>query len=182
MRNRGVTTRYARALFLAARQAGELDGAAESYAALVEALASNAGLKIFLEGPQVSETEKKSLIRNVLGDRVEPTLLNFLLLLVDKDRIEHLAGIQTDFQLLVEKEQGLSRAQVTTAVPLPEDLERDLVAKLEKLIDARVILVKTVDPSVMGGVCVTLGDQVIDGTVRTNLARLGSQLAATDVR
>jgi F-type H+-transporting ATPase subunit delta len=182
MRNRGVSTRYARALFLAARKAGELDGAAESFAAVAAALAATPDLKIFLEGPQVAEAQKKALLRNVFGERVEVTLLNFLLLLVDKDRIEHLAGIQEDFQLLVEKEQGLSRAQVTTAVPLPEDLERDLAAKLEQLIGARVLLVKSVDPSVMGGVRVTLGDQVIDGTVRTNLKRLGTQLAATDVR
>jgi F-type H+-transporting ATPase subunit delta len=83
---------------------------------------------------------------------------------------------------MVEESQGLSRATVVTAVPLPDDLERDLAARLEKLTGRRLLLTKTVDPAVLGGVRVTMGDRVIDGTVRTNLDKLRAQLFRTNVR
>ncbi|MDO9173105.1 MAG: ATP synthase F1 subunit delta [bacterium] len=182
MRDRGVETRYARALMLAAREAGELDGVAESFVGVIAALGQNPALVAFLEGPQVAHDEKTALVRKLFTGRVEATLLHFLLLLIDKNRVQHVADIQREFAAMVEESQGLSRATVVTAVPLPDDLERDLTARLEKLTGRRLLLTKTVDPAVLGGVRVTMGDRVIDGTVRTNLDKLRAQLFRTNVR
>jgi len=182
MRNRGVASRYAQALLDTSRKGGVLDGVAESYAAVAALYAERPDLGSFLEGPQVSDQEKKQLLDNVFGQKIEPVLLHFFHLLLKKGRIEHLTDIQTEFQVLVEVDQGFVRAKVVTAVPLPEDLERALTDKLASLTGKKITLRKRVDPAVIGGVCVAMGDQVIDGTIQTNLAKMRAQLSAADVR
>lgn len=176
MRDRRLATRYAGALVAAAKQVEDLSAVAESYVAVRKVMASDARVKAFLEGPQVAEAEKKSLLRSLLGKRVEPVLLDFFLLLVDRNRIEFLDDIGAEFARLVEVEQGIARAHVVTAVPLPAELEPHLVRRLEALTGARIVLEKKVDPFVIGGVCVTVGDRVIDGTVRAGLRRLRDQM------
>lgn len=182
MRNRGVATRYAQALLDTASKAGVLDGVADSYADFARFYAEHPELESFLEGPQVADQEKAALLDSLLETKVEPVLLHFFHLLLDKGRIEFLADIQTAFQEMVEVEQGFVRARVVTAVPLPEDLERDLIDKLATMTGHKITLRKRVDPSVIGGVRVSMGDQVIDGTIRTNLTKMRAQLSAADVR
>lgn len=176
MRDRRLATRYAGALVASAGRDGDLAAVAESYAAVRELLAQRPDLTAFLEGPQVSEDEKRGLLRTLLGGRIEPLLLNFFLLLIDKNRIEHLDAIGQEFARLVEFAQGLRRAVVTTAVPLPADLEGALAKRLEALTGARIVLEKRVDPAVIGGVAVVVGDSVIDGTVRASLQHLRVRL------
>ena len=86
------------------------------------------------------------------------------------------------FAELVGADQGLVRARVVTAVALPADLETALRDKLARVTGKTVILDKKVDPAVIGGVCVTLGDRILDGTVRTNLDRLRKTLGTAQVR
>lgn len=182
MRNRAVATRYAQALLDSSGKAGVLDGVADSFAGFAAAYAAHPELESFLEGPQVTDQEKTALLNNIFADKIEPVLLHFFQLLLEKGRIEFLADIQAVFQELVEIEQGFMRAGVVTAVPLPEDLERDLTDKLAAMTGKKITLRKRVDPTVIGGVCVSLGDQVIDGTIRTNLTKMRAQLSAADVR
>jgi F-type H+-transporting ATPase subunit delta len=172
VRDRRLATRYAGALLAAAKQAGSLPGVAEGYVAVRAFAAERPELSTFLEGPQVPELEKKQLLTSVFGGRIEPVLLDFFHLLVDKNRIELLDDIGVELARLYELDQGLRRAIVTTAVALPGDLEPALQARLEKLIGARVVLEKKVDPGVIGGVSVTVGDRILDGTVRSGLERL----------
>ena len=182
MRNRTVATRYARALLDAAETADVLDGVAESFASVMELVDRKPELLRFLSGPHVSEEKKRDLLDTVFGDRIEATLSHFFRLVVEKQRMESLHEIYAEFQQQVEVRKGLRRALVTTAVPLPEDLESELATRLSALTGAKVVLRKKVDPGVVGGVCVRMGDEVIDGTLRTNLARLRARLSQADVR
>lgn len=182
MRNRAVALRYAQALVNAAKKADVLDGTAESFAGVIQVLDAQPQLEKLLTGPQVDEAKKKDLLTKLFDGRIEPVLSHFLDLLVEKQRTESVREIQDEFAQLVEVEHGFVRAEVTTAVPLPQDLEQDLAAQLGKLTGRKVKLQKTLDPAVLGGVCVTMGDRVIDGTIRTNLERLRSQLGQADVR
>ena len=182
MRDRKVAVRYAGALLNSAKAEGVLQGVADSYAAVVEVFAAHPEVKAFLEGPQVAESEKKHVLESVFGERVEPVLLRFFHLLIDKNRIESLQDIGEEFASLVEQDQGIVRAAVVTAIPLPGDLEAALEKKLAGLTGARIIMDKRVDPAVIGGVKVTMRDKVLDGTVRTNLDLLRRQLGKTAVR
>jgi F-type H+-transporting ATPase subunit delta len=182
MRNRAVAARYAQALLTTAKKGGTLDGVAESFAGVMEVLDANPNLEFLLTGPQVNEAKKKSLITTLFTDRIEPVLMHFLDLLVEKQRMVFVREIQDEFARIVEIEHGFTRATVTTAIPLPEDLENNLVSGLGKMTGRKIKLETTVDPTVIGGVCVTMGDRVIDGTIRTNLDRLRTQLGQADVR
>lgn len=182
MRDRRVAARYAEALLRTAKPGGTLAGCAESYAGVLEVMAASRDLVIFLDSPQVREQEKKEVLKKVFGPRLEPVLLDFFNLLIDRNRIELLRDIGEVFAELVEADQGLVRARVVTAIALPADLEAKLRDKLAQVTGKTVILDKKVDPAVLGGVCVTLGDRIIDGTVRTNLDRLRKTLGGAQVR
>ena len=182
MRDRKVAGRYAEALLRTAKPAGTLAACAESYAGVLEVMAASRDLVIFLDSPQVREQEKKAVLGKVFGPRLEPVLMDFFNLLIDRNRIELLRDIGEVFAGLVEADGGLVRARVVTAIALPSDLETKLRDKLAHVTGKSVILDKKVDPAVLGGVCVTLGDRIIDGTVRTNLDRLRKTLATAQVR
>ncbi len=182
MRDRRVAIRYAEALLATAKSAGQLAGIAESYAGVNETVAANRDLATFLFSPQVATQEKKQLLKGVFGPRIEPLLLDFFNLLVDRNRLDAVGDIAEVFAELVEADAGIVRAQVVTAIALPADLEQQLRAKLAGVTGKTVVLEKKVDPAVIGGVCVTLGDRILDGTVRTNLDRLRKTLGTAQVR
>jgi F-type H+-transporting ATPase subunit delta len=182
MRDRRVATRYAGALLVAAKAAGVHVEVAESYAALLDVVKGNLDLTVFMDSPQVSEQEKKNLLKNVFGGKIEPVLLNFLLLLIDRNRIEYTREIGEEFGNLVEAEQGRIHAEVVTAVRLPDDLADRLQQKLAGLTGKIVVLDQKIDPGVIGGVRVAMGDKVLDGTVRTNLDLMRRKLEKTQVR
>ncbi len=183
MRDLNVATRWAEALLVAAQRAGVVEPLAESYRVLVEEMAANRDLQVFLHAPQIPEREKKALLERVLGGRVEPLLLTFFELLLDKGRIEHSRDIQKVFATLVEASQGVQRAVVTTAIPLPNDLaDSGCATNLATLTGKTIILEKKTDPAVIGGVSVTLGDKILDGTVRTGLVHMRQQLEQAPLR
>ncbi|MCB1184342.1 ATP synthase F1 subunit delta [bacterium] len=181
MRDRKVATRYAEALLISAKQAGVLAEVAESYAAVLEVVRGNRDLVTFMDSPQVRVEEKKDLLKKVFGGKLEPVLLNFFFLLIDRNRIENTRDIGEVFAELVEEDMGVVRAKVVTAISLPDDLAAALERKLAAFTGKRIILEKKVDPAVIGGVCVTMGDKILDGTVRTNLDLLGKKLGEARV-
>ena len=182
MRDRKVAVRYAGALLASARQVGELEGIADSFASVVDVVEVNGDLTIFLDSPQVPDQEKKDLLKRVFGGKVEDLLLTFMYLLIDKNRIENLQDIGEAFAELFEQEQGVLRASVITAIPLADDLAAGLKAKLDAMTGKSVILEAKVDPGAIGGVCVSLEGKIIDGTVRANLQKLQGQLEKAPVR
>lgn len=182
MRDRKVATRYAGALLASAREAGVLEAVAESYAAVMDVVAGNRQLTTFMDSPQVATREKKELLKSVFGQKIEPVLLNFFYLLIDKNRIDSFRDIGEEFAAQVEDEMGVMRARVVTAVALDDELSGKLEAKLAGLTGKQIILEKKVDPAVIGGVCVTMKDKILDGTVRTNLDLLRKKLEKAPVR
>ncbi len=128
-----------------------------------------------------TNTQRRTLVK-VFGEKIEKVLLNFFFLLLDRNRIENTGDIGEVFAELVEQDQGVVRAQVVTAIALPDDLAAGLESKLAAFTGKTIILEKKTAPAVIGGVCVTLGDKVLDGTVRTNLDELSKKLGETQLR
>jgi F-type H+-transporting ATPase subunit delta len=182
MRDRKVASRYAGALMISALAEGNLVEVAESYTSIMDAVKGNRDLLIFMDSPQVADQEKKELLNVVFENKIEKVLLHFLYLLIDKNRIENFRDIGEEFVDMVEKHQGVVRAQVITAVALPDDLAASLKEKLSLMTGARVLLEKKIDPAVIGGACVTLGGNILDGTVRNNLDLLRNKLEKAPVR
>ncbi|PID79032.1 ATP synthase F1 subunit delta [bacterium DOLZORAL124_64_63] len=182
MRDRKVAGRYAGALMTSALAENNLGEVAESYAAVMTVVEEHPDLVVFLGSPQVAEEDKKKLLAKVFGDKVEKILLHFFYLLVDKNRIGNLRDIGEAFAEMVEEHQGVVHARVVTAVDLPDDLAAKLTEKLAAYTGAKVVLEKKIDPAVIGGVCVTMGNKILDGTVRTNLDLLRKKLEKAPVR
>jgi F-type H+-transporting ATPase subunit delta len=167
MRDRKVASRYAEALLETAKTYGVLDDVADSFAGVLAAVKDNEELRIFMDSPQVRTEEKKELLVKVFGGKIEPVLLSFFHLLLAE---------------LVEAENGYLRARVVTAIKLPDDLSASLESRLAEITGKKIILEKRTDPAVIGGVCVTLGDKILDGTVRTNLDLLRKTMGKARVR
>jgi F-type H+-transporting ATPase subunit delta len=134
-------------------------------------------VKRVLENTRVSQEPKQRLIEAALGDL--PALpLNLAKLLVRKNRSELAVDIARQFQELLEEQRGVSRARATTAVPLG-DTERDALSRrLAEQTGGEVVLETAVDPGLLGGVVVQIGDRLIDASTRSKLRALRASLNA----
>jgi F-type H+-transporting ATPase subunit delta len=105
-------------------------------------------------------------------------VLNLVLLLLRRGRIEQLPRVAAEFRRLDDKRNGLTHATATSAAPLGPDEVRAITARLEQLTGGTIALETSVDPDLLGGVVVRVGDRLIDGSVRGRLERLRNQLAS----
>ncbi len=176
MRSTTIAHKYARALFDASVAEGKAQKVAAGMASIQHLEREEPALLGFLTSPEVLTESKTEFIATVFGPRVDAMVVNFLRLLVDKGRISFLPGICLDFQRLTEEHQGLLRAPVVSAVPLDADQEARLKRELDRITGKDVILEKRVDPSILGGVVVHLGDKIIDRSLRRGLRQLADTL------
>lgn len=181
IRDRGVATRYAAALFGAALARGEHERVLEDFGGLELLYERDASLQNFLEAPNILDSDKHALLEKLFRGRVAPLLEHFFYLLLRKKRIQHLPLVFDLYRRLVEQHLGVERAEVLTAVPLAEELAAALQTQLERLIGKRVQLRSTIQPSIIGGVVVTVGGKILDGSIRHRLEQLRDELQAARV-
>ena len=103
-------------------------------------------------------------------------MLNFLYVLIEEGRTSGLSDIASDYKRLYYEQEGITEAVVTTAAGMSRDAAEKLKAKLEAKYKKKVLLSEKTDPSIMGGVIVRVGDEMIDGSLRTKLDRIGKQM------
>jgi F-type H+-transporting ATPase subunit delta len=176
-----VSQRYARALFMAAKGRKLIDQAYEQFDVLKKVLAQDRTLLDFLTAPHVTDARKYELVKNVFGPRLEKLFVEFLFVLMEKNRVNFLPAIIDAFQLLVEEDKGIVRAGITTAVPLSADEERNVTARLEARTGKKILLEKKIDPAILGGMIVIVNDEIIDGSVRHGLKQIEEQLGKVKV-
>jgi F-type H+-transporting ATPase subunit delta len=126
-------------------------------------------------------SDKRKVLRDVLKDRALPIVAVFVDLLIRKKRLVQLEGIVHEFEALVEKQQGVRRAHVSSAVPLTKDELKRLHAELERHTGAKIKLGVSVEPELVGGALVRIGDRVIDRTVKSLLETMEQRLYETSV-
>lgn len=181
IRDRGVALRYANALFGAAKKRGELDTVIGDLESIVALERTSTSLQKFLESPSVLETDKEAMVRTVLRGRVSELVLQFVKLMLRKGRIGNFPIVLDPFRKLVEAELGVVRAEVASAAPVTSEELEQLRTRLAALTGKKVKLETKVDAGLLGGVVVTIGDRVIDGSVRHRLSELREELLATNV-
>ena len=172
----GIGKRYAIGLFNAALHEDIMDqvqGDMASFARLVE---SDRAFRRFLSSQQVSPDEKKNLIVRAIGDRASGLFVKFILLLIEKRRIDKLAEIADAFQALYEEHKGILRVSITTAIPLDAELERRTREAVERRTGKMTRIVKRVDPEILGGAILFVGDKIIDGSIRNRLGEMRREL------
>jgi F-type H+-transporting ATPase subunit delta len=181
MKDSGVAGRYARGLFLVTERRKETARALEDLKALVPVIEHGSRFGSFLASPGVRPVDKQMALRRGLESRVTRTVVLFLELLLRKKRLSEYPRMVVEFETLVERSQGIQRAHVASAVPLTSAELQRLHAELERHTGKKIRLTSEVDPRLIGGALVRIGDHVIDRSVATLLRSIEEQLAAVNV-
>ncbi|MDI6808036.1 MAG: F0F1 ATP synthase subunit delta [Candidatus Eisenbacteria bacterium] len=176
-----LSKKYAVALFGFARKKGEVETVENDLNALREFLKRDATLITFLESPDVLDSHKETLLKDVFGQRVSRSVLEFLLLLFRKKRMRLLENICDDFESLALEARGVQRAKVITAFKLRDDLRDSLGSALESVTRKKIVLQEEVNPELIGGAVIIVHNKVIDDSVRTKLEKLRDSLISTRV-
>lgn len=175
-----VASNYAKALLHTVQKSGvALRAALDEAYQLRRLIESESRLRVFLEGPQFRDEDKIRLIKNVFQGRLSDLFLQFLLLLLRRNRIVNLFEIFEEFEYLVEHEEGLTMGVVTTAVPASGDEIDRLRFQLEAATGLKFDLRVKVDPRLIGGVKVQYKDVLMDSTIQTYLGDLRQRLMRT---
>jgi F-type H+-transporting ATPase subunit delta len=167
--------RYAQAAFGLALDRGALDRWLADLTAAERGLGAPQ-VMAYLMNPKVTRANKRRALEGALRDVLDPLVLNFIFLLIERDRVAALPAIREQFEQLVLEHRGVVRARVVTAVPLEEADRRRITSRLEAMTGKQVELETAVDPEIMGGLVARIGDKVIDGSTRTRLLALKASL------
>jgi ATP synthase F1 delta subunit len=167
---------YARALFEAAKDDDVLDRVHDELGEFADALDADRNLQVFLFSPYFSSEEKKAGVRRIVSDADE-RLLNFLELLAERHRMPVLFRIRRIFDGRWAEENKLLPVTVTSATELDSGLVEEIGRRIQEQTGRRVDLSSNVDPDVLGGLMVRVGNMVLDATVRNRLEQLRKQVA-----
>ena len=140
---------------------------------------SNAAFRMFLFSQDVSQKEKAARIERSLQDSLSGIFLNFLLVLLRKNRQVIFVTIAAEFQRLVDKQNKLIQATATTAVPLDQRSLEQMKSVLGQAFNSDVQISSKIDASILGGIIVNVDGRLLDGSLKSQLHKLGEQLAAS---
>ncbi len=189
-RDASIAGRYARALLLltqrqVARSGAPLVAALERTLDELETLARltapGSRLGKFLLDPQISPVDRRQVLEQGLKGRAMPSVQVFADLLLRKRRIAITGAIAREFKAIVERAKGLERATVVSAVPLNQAELARLHAELERVTGKQIVLETRIEPALLGGAYVRIGDRVVDRSVQTLLESIANQLYETSV-
>ena len=172
-----AATRYAQAVFSLGKERGTLD-VWQSDLTDLATLTGDSRVSSYLSNPSITADTKLATLEASLPSTVQPELRNLAKLLVVRDRTNLIPQIREIFEDQVRAERGITVAQVTTSEPLTAEEEALVREKLAAMTGNTIEITSTVDPDIIGGIVVRIGDQVIDGSVRNKLERMRTRLVA----
>jgi len=170
-----IARRYASAIFDIGRKQNKLDQTLEDVRQIAQVFAHRT-LTYLLNEPKISAKRKETAIRQALEGKVLPTSLNLALLLVQRKLVEVMPNIARELEQLVLDYKNQAIAQITTATPI-DDAQLNLIKRaLEQKTGKTILIESKVQPDILGGVIARVGDQLIDGSIRSRLNILRQQL------
>ena len=167
---------YARSLFEVAKDQDKLDLVRDQLGAFADALSETRDLQVFFFSPYFSTAEKEDGLDRVVSD-ADPAVLNFLKLLIEKHRMPVVFRVRAELDLLWEEENRLLPVTVTSAVELDKQIVSQLGDRIAEQTDRKVDLSSKVDPDILGGIVVRVGNSVLDASIRARLEKLRKQVA-----
>jgi F-type H+-transporting ATPase subunit delta len=169
--------RYAEAAFEVATRDEAVEDWRKELDLAAELVGDERSLEV-LANPAIPGERRAEALGKMLGDRVAKPVQNLIQLMLRRGRIDDLPRVAAEFRRLDDKRQGITHATATSATELTQDEVRALTARLEETTGGRIALDVEVDPSLLGGLIVRVGDRLIDGSVRGRLERLRNQLVS----
>ena len=179
-RNRELAKKYAGALIAIATEANRLEEVETQLVAVRDAVRENRELSRFLYHPMLAREAKKEVVEKLFADTVDPLVVRFLAVVIDRGRIDLLEEIVDMYVLGSQAARNVQEAVVRTAIALTDEEERELIARLNEVTGKSVYLTTTVDPSILGGMIVTIGDRMIDGSMTRQLQEMKATLLKQD--
>ncbi len=167
---------WARALFEVAKEHDLLDVVREQLGAFVDALNENRDLMVFFFSPYFSTQEKKDGLKRAVTD-AEPVLMNFLEALIERYRMPTIFRIKARYEVLWEDERDLLPVEVTSAIELDKSIVGSIGDRIGEQTKRTVELSSKVDPDILGGIVLRVGNVILDASIRNRLEQLRKQVA-----
>lgn len=176
-----VASRYAKSLLDLAQEQGQLDAVKGDVESVISVLKSNSELLAVLKNPIISGDKKRNILAAIFEGKLNPTIVSFFYILVNKGRGAILLDIVQEFVREYNEAKGIVNASVTSATTLSEVNLTELQKTIEAEIKAQVILKNIVDPSLIGGFVVRVGDRQIDASIAGKLNKLEKHFVAQGI-
>jgi F-type H+-transporting ATPase subunit delta len=167
---------YARSLFEVAKERGSLDELREQLAQFVDVLQDSRDFQVFLFSPYFSTAEKKEGLGRAVLD-ADPIFVNFLEVLIERHRMPAIFRIRARYEDLWKDENRLLPVQVTSAIALDDQIVANIGERIGEQTGRKVELSSTVDPDILGGIVLRVGNSVLDASIRNRLNQLRKQVA-----
>jgi ATP synthase F1 delta subunit len=171
-----IATVYARSLFEVAQDAGKLDVVREQIGQFADALDGDREMQVFFFSPYFSTQEKKDGLSKAVTD-ADPIVLNFLELLIEKHRVPAIFRIRRGLDKLWEQENRLLPVEITSAIELDQGIVDRIGKQIGEQTGQTIELSTQVDPDLLGGLVVRVGNSVLDASIRNRLEQLRKQVA-----
>ncbi|MEW6027123.1 MAG: ATP synthase F1 subunit delta [Planctomycetota bacterium] len=175
MTSKTIATRYARALLTAALP-GNADKIRQDLRTALDIYKSSSELPGILSHPLIPQSAKKEILGQILKGKADNLLVHFLETLITKRRIDILSDIVEAYNLLADESLGIVKAKLRTSFPIPEQQQLIIREKLSRLTGKQVVMDIELNPALLGGLAIKIGDRVIDGSVQTKLRDLKEKL------
>lgn len=174
-----VAGRYAGALFEVAKERHLIDEFEAELEVVSQVVSGHKDLKRVINHPQINREDKKALLEKVFKNDVSKEVLNLLKVLVDRDREQVLDELKDEYTTIANEYRGIVEMTVTTASPLTNDEETKLADAFSHHLNKKLRIHAKVDPKVIGGVLVKIGNRLYDGTLSGKLERFSKELKAS---
>jgi len=168
---------YADALIKTAQESNSIHSITSDINALDELLKSDPNFKLILLNPIIRNEVKREIIKKAITPQVTFQTSNFLLILIDKGRICYLESIIERYLELVYELANIKIVEVISVVPLNEDQNKQIIAKLQQMTNSNeIVLLTTIDINILGGFIIKIDSKVIDLSIKGQLKKLASHL------
>jgi ATP synthase F1 delta subunit len=167
---------YARSLFEVAQEQGKLDDVRDQLGEFADALDANQEMQVFFFSPYFSTEEKEEGLDKIVTG-ADPIVLNFLKLLIEKHRVPTTFRIRRVFDELWQEENKLLPVEVTSAIELDKKTVKQIGDRIGEETGQKIELTERVDPDILGGLVVRVGNSIIDSSIRARLDSLRKQVA-----
>ncbi len=171
-----IASVYARSLFEVAQEQGKLDDVREQLGEFADALDATQEMQVFFFSPYFSTPEKEDGLAKVVTG-AEPIVENFLTLLIEKHRMPTVFAVRRVFDELWRQENKLLPVEITSAIELDKKTVTQIGDRIGEQTGRKVELSSTVDPDILGGIVVRVGNSIIDASIRSRLEQLRKQVA-----
>ena len=164
--------RYALALYTVAEEKGKVEEYLNDLREIVSLMKDDAEFLKVIKHPEISTSRKKDMFINIFKGKIDEELLSFLLILIEKDRILFTEEKLKEMEKIHLERNNTLLVEVRTVIPLQETEKESLRMKLYNMYDKKIIFDEKLDKNIIGGVYIRVGDDVIDGTIKSRLEEM----------